>query len=103
VVVSRHNTSASNVVVSRHDTSASNVVVSRHDTSASNVVVSRPQNPGHNNNLLMASKSSENVAQFEYFGRFTNQNCIDNEIKSTLDLGNACYHSAQSFVFLSRL
>jgi hypothetical protein len=47
------------------------------------------------------------VAEFRYLGIvLTNQNCINKEIKSKLNLGNACYHSVQSLVsshFLSHL
>jgi hypothetical protein len=45
-------------------------------------------------------------SKFETFGRtVTNQNCIQKEIKSRLNSGNACYHAVQnilSFRLLSR-
>jgi len=47
------------------------------------IVMSRQQNAEQNRNLLIAKKSFENAANFEYF-RMTviNKNCICNEIKS---------------------
>jgi hypothetical protein len=39
------------------------------------------------------------VATFKYLGTtLTEQNCMQEEIKSRLNSGNACYHSVQSFV-----
>jgi hypothetical protein len=43
--------------------------------------------------------SIERVEEFKYLGTtLTDQNSIQEEIKSRLKLGNACYHSAQSLL-----
>jgi uncharacterized membrane protein YccC len=52
--------------------------------------LSHYQNGGQNHNINTANKSFENVAK-----RGTNQNHIHKEMKSRLNLGNACYHSLQ--------
>jgi hypothetical protein len=52
-----------------------------------------------NSCIFLANRSSENVAQFKYLGtRVTNQNLIQEEIKSRLNAGNAYYHSVQKLL-----
>jgi hypothetical protein len=47
----------------------------------------------------MTRRSLEDVVNFKYFGTtLTDQNCMHEEIKSSLNLGNACYHSVQSLL-----
>jgi hypothetical protein len=53
--------------------------------------------------IRIANESFENVVKFKYLGTTpTNKNDIRDEIKSRLNLGNACYHSVQNLLF-SRL
>jgi hypothetical protein len=49
--------------------------------------------------IKIASRSFESVAKFKYLGKtLTDQNCMQEEIKSRLNSGNACYHSVQSLL-----
>ena len=56
--------------------------------------------------MKIDNSSIERVEEFKYLGTtLTNQNSIQEEIKSSLKLGNACYHSVQnllSFRLLSK-
>jgi hypothetical protein len=55
---------------------------------------------GQQHGTKIANRSFEGVAKFRYLGTtLTVQNCMQEEIKSRLNLGNACYHSVQSFIF----
>jgi hypothetical protein len=68
------------------------------------MVMSCNQNAGQNHNIKLDNKSFERVEQFKYLGTIlTDQNCIREEIKSRLKLGNACYHSVQDLVSYSLL
>jgi hypothetical protein len=63
------------------------------------MLLSRHQNVGQNNNIKTANRSSETVAKFKYLGTTViNQNLIQEEIKSRLNSGNACYHSVQDLL-----
>jgi hypothetical protein len=45
------------------------------------------------------NSSIERVKEFKYLGTtLTDQNSIQEEIKSSLKLGNACYHSVQNLL-----
>jgi len=67
-------------------------------------ILSRDQNAGQNQNINNDSKSFETVEQFEYLGTtIINQNSVQEEIKSRLKSGNACYHSVQNLLSSSLL
>jgi hypothetical protein len=70
------------------------------------MVMSRDQNAGQNHNTKIDNKSFEKVEQLKYLGsNLTNLNSIQEEIKSGLKSGNACYNSEQdllSYSFLSK-
>jgi hypothetical protein len=49
--------------------------------------------------MKIENRSFEGVAIFKYLGTtLTDQNCMQEEIKSRLNSGNACYHSGQSLL-----
>ena len=66
--------------------------------------MSRGENAGRSHNIKIDNKSFEIVERLKYLGRtLTNQNSIQEEIKSRLKLGNACYHSVQNLSSSSML
>jgi len=68
------------------------------------MVMSRDQNAGRTHNMKVDNRSFERVEEFKYLGTtLTNQNCIQEEIKSRLKSGNACYHSVQNLLSSSLL
>jgi hypothetical protein len=60
------------------------------------MIMSRDQNAGQIHNIKLDTKFFERVEQFKYLGTtLPNRNSIQEEIKSRLQSGNACYHSVQ--------
>jgi hypothetical protein len=57
------------------------------------MVMSRDQNAGQDDSVKTDNSSIERVEDFKYLGMtLTDQNSIQEEIKSRLKLGNACYY-----------
>jgi hypothetical protein len=51
---------------------------------------------GQKHSMKITNRSFEGVAKFKYLGTtLKDQNCMQEEIKSRLNSGNACYHSVQ--------
>jgi hypothetical protein len=63
------------------------------------MLLSRHQNVGRIWNIEIANITFENVSHFKYLGTtVTNQNFIQEEIKSRWNSGNACNHSVQNLL-----
>ena len=57
------------------------------------MIMSRDQNAGRSHSMKTDNSSIERVEEFKYLGTaLTNKNSIQEEIKSRLKLGNACYY-----------
>jgi hypothetical protein len=68
------------------------------------MTVFRDQNAGRIHSMKMDKSSIERVEQFKSLGKtLTNQNSIQEEIKSRLKLGNACNYSVQNLLSSSLL
>ena len=68
------------------------------------MVMSGDQNAGRSHRMKTGNSSFERVEQFKYLGTaITHQNSIQEEIKSRLKSGNACYHSVQNLLSSSLL
>ena len=66
--------------------------------------MSGDRNTGRSHNLEIDNNSFESVEEFEYLGTsLTNQNSIQEEIKSGLKSGNICCHLVQNLVSSSLL
>ena len=64
----------------------------------------REQTAGLSHTMKVDNSSVERVEEFKYLATtLTNQNSIQEEIKSRLKLGNACYHSVQNLLSSSLL
>ena len=63
------------------------------------MVMSRDRNAGRGHSVRIDNSSIERVEEFEYLGTtLTDQNSIQEEIKSRLKLGNACFYSVQNLL-----
>ena len=67
-------------------------------------VISRDQDAGRSHDIKTDNSSFQRVEEFRYLGtNLRNQNSIQEEIKSRLKSGNACYHSVQNLLSSSLL
>jgi hypothetical protein len=61
------------------------------------MLMSRDQDAGRSPGIKIENSSFESVEKFKYLGKtLTNDNYIQEEIKSRLKSGNASYHSVQN-------
>jgi len=68
------------------------------------VVTSRDQNAGRSHSMEIDNTSFEGMEEFKYLGTtLTSQNSLQEEIKSRLNSGNACYHLVQNLLSSSLL
>ena len=65
------------------------------------LVMSQDQIAGQSHNIKIGNSSFERVEEFRYLGtNLTNQNFIQEEIKSKLKSGNSCYYLMQNLLSL---
>jgi hypothetical protein len=63
------------------------------------MVMSCCRRAGQKHSIKIANRSFQGVTKFKYLGTsLTDQNCMNEEIKSRLNAGNACYHSVHSLL-----
>ena len=68
------------------------------------MVKSRDQNAGRGHSIKNDNSTLEKLDELKYLGtNLTNQNSIQEEIKSRLKSGNACCHSVQNILSASLL
>jgi hypothetical protein len=61
--------------------------------------MSRDQNAGRSHNVKIDHSPFERMEESKYLERtLTNQNCIQEEIKSRMKSVNACYHAVQNLL-----
>ena len=61
------------------------------------MVMSQDQNAGQSHSMKTDNSSFERMEELKYLGTtLTNQDSIQEEIKSRLKLGKACYHLVQN-------
>ena len=63
------------------------------------MTVFRDQNEGRIHSMKMDNSPIERVKKFKYLGTtLTNENCVQEEIKNRLKLGNVCCYSVQNLL-----
>jgi hypothetical protein len=63
------------------------------------MLMSHSQNIRQKRSIKIVNRFFEDVAKFKYLGTtLTDQKRIHDEIKSRINLGNACYHSVHSLL-----
>jgi hypothetical protein len=63
------------------------------------MLMSHCKKAGEKYRIKIVNRSFDGVAQVKYLGTtLTDQNCMNEEIKSRLNSANACYHSVQSLL-----
>jgi hypothetical protein len=63
------------------------------------MVMSQDQNAGRDDSVKIDNSSIERVEEFKFLGKkLRDQNSVQEEIRSRLKLGNACYHSLQNLL-----
>jgi hypothetical protein len=68
------------------------------------MIVSRDQNAGRTHSMKIDNSSFERMDEFKYLGTtLTNQNSIQEKIRSRLKSGNACYYLVQNLLSSSLL
>ena len=79
------------------------VVASKETDKTKCMVMCQDQNAGQSHNIRTDNSSFARVEEFKYLGTIsTNQNSIQEKIKSRLKSGNTCYHMLQ-YLLSSRL
>ena len=69
------------------------------NTDKTNMVMSREQDARRSHTIKIDNSCFERVEHFGYLGTsLTNQNSVQEEIKSRLKSGNACYYSVQNLL-----